>query len=142
MPLDIADKQIIAKSLIHYFETFGKILTEEELPEIAKIDLINECKVIGKARDEVTSIPKNDEEAGRSYSYTLDDPDYNRVIHAALNCYIKDLEESRNKLSECSAKISLNFTSTDLELASMALNKITSAMDRTSHQSHYNTTAN
>ena len=123
MPLHPQDKEIIKKSLIYYFEALVKFSAEEELPKITKIDLLNECITIGKVRDEVGSLKQPAED---SYSYRLDNLEYNRVVCSALKCYLRDLEESTEKISGLydDAKIPLSLTNTDLQLVNEALDKI------------------
>ena len=108
MPLSQQDKDIILKSLIYYLKTLIKFSVENDIPEVAKIDLMSECVAIGNVRSELESPPK--EPIQYSYSYALNNAEYNRVICSALNCYVKDLEKSMEKISGLydDAKIPLN----------------------------------
>ena len=49
MPLSRADQDIIIKSLVYYLKTLLKFSFEDDLPDVAKEDLMNESVAIGKA---------------------------------------------------------------------------------------------
>jgi septation ring formation regulator EzrA len=101
-----------------------KFSFEDDLPDLAKEDLMNENVAIGKAKNELERPPK--EPIKDSYSYALNNPGYNRVICSALKCYLKDLEKSMEKISGLydDAKIPLSLTHADLQLVKEALTKI------------------
>jgi hypothetical protein len=124
VPLYPQDKDIITKSLVYYSKMLVKFSFENDLPDVAKVDLINECVIIGKARNELETPPK--EPIKDSYSYALNNPGYNRVICSGLKCYLKDLEKSMEKISGLcdDAKIPLSLTNTELQLVKEALTKI------------------
>ena len=124
MPLSRADQDIIIKSLVYYLKTLLKFSFEDDLPDVAKEDLMNESVAIGKAKNELESPPK--EPIKDSYTYALNNTGYNRIICSALKCYLNDLEKSMEKISGLydDAKIPLSLTNTDLELVKEALTKI------------------
>ena len=123
MPLYPQDIDIIKKSLVYYFDTLVKFSAEEALPEITKIDLLSECKTIAKARDELESPPK--EPITNSYSYALNNSEFNQVICSALNSYHEDLTKSMKTISSlCNVNIPLRSTDKDLQLVQEALAKI------------------
>jgi hypothetical protein len=122
MPLAQPNRDIIKKSLVYYFQTLVKLSNEVELTEISKVDLLNECRIIAMARDEMERF----KDPTQSYTYKLDIQEYNRAICSALKCYLKDLEKSMEKISGVhdDAKIPLSLTNTDLQLVNEALTKI------------------
>jgi len=122
MGLSQANIDIIKKSLVYYFETLIKFSGEEELSKITKIDLLNECMIIGKARNELEN-PSNQSEIS-PYSYWLNIPEYDRVICSALNCYARDLKKFTENISRFNAKVPLGFTDKQLQLVTEALKKI------------------
>ncbi|HEX9317589.1 MAG TPA: hypothetical protein VF884_01505 [Nitrososphaeraceae archaeon] len=82
MPLSEKSIDIIKESLIHYYEELVKLFSQEELTEGSKVDLMKERTLIGEAWEAVPGVAKDTEEGLKSYSYTLNNPEYNRVIHA------------------------------------------------------------
>jgi hypothetical protein len=65
-------------------------------------------KLLEKHRIEMDYIPRNDKEYGDSYSYNLNNEEYNRVICSALNYYIQKLKDSKEKIRKYHAKIPLD----------------------------------
>lgn len=124
MPLSIANRDIIKKSLVYYSNKVVNFSRVDGLPDIAKKDLMAEYGAIEKAKNELESPPK--QPAENSYSHRLDNREYSRVICSALKCYLSDLEKSMAKISELyeGAKIPFSLTNTDLQLVKEALTKI------------------
>lgn len=123
MPLLPNDKEIIKKSLVHYFQKLDRFSTEEELMEITKEDLMKEFRAIGRTQDELEQPPKYPAED--YYSYSLNDKEHNRVISSALKYYVKDLETSKLKVKELyDDAILLSSTDENLKLANETLKKI------------------
>jgi hypothetical protein len=123
VPLLPQDKEIILKSLVYYLKTLIKFSVENDLPEVAKVDLMNEYLAVGNVKNSLESPPK--EPIRDSYSYALNNSEYNRVVCSGLNCYLRDLKKSMEDISGLyDAKIQLSLTNTDLQLVKEALTKI------------------
>lgn len=124
MPLSEIDQDIIEKTLIHYLEALTREFSQGSLPETAKIDLMNEYACIEKVRDEMDYKQRNAEEYSKSYAYQLNNEVYNRVICSALNYYIQELKDSKEKIRKYHAKIPMDSIEKDLTLANAALDEI------------------
>lgn len=121
MPLS-PDKEIVKKSLIHYFETLVKLSAEEELAKTIKTDLMNECFLLGKILEDVE--PKT--ATKHPYLNLLDNSEYNRVICSALKYHVKDLDALMEKANELFGEkiIPFNSTKQERELAEETLQEI------------------
>jgi hypothetical protein len=125
MPLSQIDRDIIRKTLVHYFNALSKQFSAEGLPETVRVDLMKEYAMVGKARDEMNYKPRNKKDFHESYAYGLNNDDYNRVICSALNYYIQELKDSKEKIRKYHTKIPMDSIEKDLILANAALDKMT-----------------
>ncbi len=97
MVLDIKEREIVKKSLIYYFQKLVELSAEKDLMEVSKKDMKNEQAAIIRIQ-EMLENKRNDQEITNQI-YRLDDPELNRVVCSALNCYIRDLRKSTEKIS-------------------------------------------
>jgi len=97
MVLDIKEREIIKKSLIYYFQKLVELSAEKDLVEVSKEDMKNEQAAIIRIQETFENKGNNQEITNQIYR--LDDPELNRVVCSALNCYIRGLRKSTEKIN-------------------------------------------
>lgn len=96
----------------------------EELSELAQVDIMRECMIIGDIETDLNIQTSNTV----PYLARLDIQEYNRVINSALKCYENSLKKSKEKIKERELEIPFDSIDKDLELVTEALKKLSSKL--------------
>jgi hypothetical protein len=90
--------EIVTRSLLKYFRRLTRSEPDEELSDIAMLDILKKCTDVGKVIEAFESSFTTNREAYYPHMFHIDE--YNSVIFEALKNYSDELKESKKLLSD------------------------------------------